>query len=234
VKSRNPADYAELLFTGRWFSGLPTAFRDALLGAATVRALRAAETLFSRGDPPCGLYAVLDGALRISGTSESGKEALLIFTEPPSWFGEIAVFDDLPRTHDAIAEQESLVLNVSQSATRAILEKEPRWWQDLGLLVTMKLRLALLAMEDVSLFPLSVRLARRLLLMAEGYGERNAFTKRVVEVRQEQLAMMLSASRQTTNQLLKELEAAGVIRISYGEVEIVDLDALTLSARLQR
>ncbi|MFO1533058.1 MAG: cyclic nucleotide-binding domain-containing protein, partial [Thermoplasmatota archaeon] len=49
---------------------------DALLGAASLRSLSAGQPLFARGEEPDGLYALLDGAIRVSGTSESGKEAL--------------------------------------------------------------------------------------------------------------------------------------------------------------
>jgi CRP/FNR family transcriptional regulator, cyclic AMP receptor protein len=86
-------------------------------------------------------------------------------------------------------------------------------------------------MEDMALMPLAVRLARRLAAMAEGYGERE-HRRRTVEVSQEQLAMMLSTSRQTANQLLKELESQGLIRLSYGTIEILDLDGLRRAARL--
>jgi Mn-dependent DtxR family transcriptional regulator len=44
--------------------------------------------------------------------------------------------------------------------------------------------------------------------------------------------MMLNVSRQTTNQLRKELEARGLVKLAYGEVELVDAAALrTLGAR---
>ncbi|WP_153565769.1 helix-turn-helix domain-containing protein, partial [Pseudomonas aeruginosa] len=43
---------------------------------------------------------------------------------------------------------------------------------------------------------------------------------------QEQLALMLSLSRQTTNQILKDLEAQGILQLSYGGIEILDLAGL--------
>src|SRR5690349_2713154 len=93
-----PGDYKQLLRTGRWFHALPEAMQDALLAAAVVRPLPAGTTLFSRGDAPDGLYAIVDGALRISGVTDSGKEAVLTRIEPPAFFGEVSVFDGLPRT----------------------------------------------------------------------------------------------------------------------------------------
>jgi CRP/FNR family cyclic AMP-dependent transcriptional regulator len=231
VGTRSPRDYRELLRTGRWFAGLPDELQERLLHAGILRTLASGERLFSRGDAPAGLYAVLDGGIRIRGGSEGGREALLTFLGPPSWCGEISVFDGQPRTHDGIAESESLILHVPQSALDQILAAEPRYWRDLGLLVTSKLRLAFVAMEDMALLPIAVRLARRLAFMAEGYGERE-HRRRTVEVSQEQLAMMLSTSRQTANQLLKELETRGLIRLSYGTIEILDLDGLRRAAQL--
>ena len=53
------------LMSGQWFSHLPAPFQDSLLAAARERRLTAGQRLFQRGDAPCGLYAVLDGAVRI-------------------------------------------------------------------------------------------------------------------------------------------------------------------------
>jgi CRP-like cAMP-binding protein len=222
--------YRELLRAGRWFGGLEAELQGALVAAATLRPLAAGQRLFSRGDPSDGLYAVIDGAVRITAATASGKEALLTLVEPPAWFGEISVLDGHPRTHDAVADEASLVANVPQGALDDLLGREPRYWRDLGRLVAGKLRLALATMEDTASQPLAVRLARRLVMMAEGYGEWHDRSRRVLDVRQEQLALMLSTSRQTVNQLLKELAAQGLIRLAYGQVDIVDLDGLRRAA----
>lgn len=222
----NPRDYREFLMAGRWFSALPEAFRDGLLASATLRTLAAEARLFSRGDAADGLYAVLDGGLRISAVGEGGREAVLAVVEPPQWFGEIAVFDRLPRTHDAVAAVASTVLHVSAPALDAMLSREPAWWRDLGLLVTSKLRLAFVTLEDTALQPLLPRLARRLVMMADGYGEFTDRSRRVLKTSQELLAAMVASSRQSTNQALKELEARGLLRLAYGELEIRDLPGL--------
>ncbi len=224
--------YRELLRAGRWFRGLPVDLQEGLMGAARLRAFGAGQRLFSRGDPDDGVYAVVGGSVRITATTEAGKEALLTLIEAPQWFGEITLFDGRPRTHDAIADEASQIVHVPRAALEALLEREPRHWREFGRLVAAKLRLAFVALEDASSLPLSARLARRLVLMAEGYGEWHDQRHRVLEVRQEQLALMLSTSRQTVNQLLKELAARGLVRLAYGRVEIVDLAGLRRAAGL--
>ncbi|MEW6460928.1 Crp/Fnr family transcriptional regulator [Pseudomonas sp. BMW13] len=220
----DPRTYASLLNQGHWFAALPAALSQTLLEMARVQRLDAGQRLFRRGDRPSGLYAVVEGAVRVGAIGENGKEALLTLVEPPYWFGEISLFDGLPRTHDAFAESASTLLLLPQAELLALLERQPQHWRDFALLMSHKLRLAFIALEDMSLLPAAPRLARRLLLIAENYGESEP--RRVLHLAQEQLALMLSLSRQTTNQILKELEAQGVVRLTYGEIEILDVEHL--------
>ncbi len=89
----------------------------------------------------------------------------------------------------------------------AWLNEHPQHWGDLAVLMADKLRLV---------------------GMAEGYGGQNGKggTRRVLAVTQQELALMIGASRQTTNEILKELEAQGILRVQRGGMEIVDLPAL--------
>jgi CRP-like cAMP-binding protein len=216
--------YLPLLRTGHWFSHLPPALQNELLNSATLRRLQAGERLFNRGDQPCGLYAVVEGAMRVGAVSVNGKEALLTLVEPPYWFGEISLFDGQPRTHDAFAEGPTVLLHVPQPALTALLQRQPAYWRDFALLMSQKLRLAFIALEQISLLPAAPRLAQRLLMIADNYGEGDP--RRVLHLAQEQLALMLAISRQTTNQILNDLQAQGIVHLTYGEIEIVDIERL--------
>lgn len=215
------AHYRPVLETGRWFAGLPTALQEAILAAAVVRQLLPGERLFSRGDAFDGLYCVVEGALRVGASNEAGKEALLTVIEPGNWFGEIALIDGLARTHDAVAEGASTVLRIPPVALDQLFTAHPEYWRWIALLLTHKLRFAFVGIEEAALLPASLRVARRLIAMAEGYGE---YTDRrhVLTLPQEQLASMLALSRQTINQVLKQFEAQGLIRLNYRELEILD------------
>ena len=217
--------------TGHWFSHLPPDLQHSLLGAARLRVLTAGQSLFKRGDPPCGVYAVLEGTVRISAVSAQGKEAVLSLVETPYWFGEICLFDNLPRTHDAMATGACRLLQVPQAAMLGILEQHPLFWREMALLMSHKLRLSLINIEQTSLMPASERLAHRLLMIAQGYGEVD-HARRVLQLPQEDLAAMLGLSRQTINSLLKALEQQGIIGLSYGAIEIRDLNGLRLAAGL--
>jgi CRP-like cAMP-binding protein len=163
-------ELAALLERSARFRSAPGALQMQLIEAGRVERLAAGQRLFSRGDADDGLYCVLDGLLRIGAASPAGKEALLAVIEPVNWFGEIALFDNRARTHDAYAERDAELFHVPRAALVALLERMPAWWHVFGLLLTQKLRLAFDAIEEAALLPAVQRVARRLLLMAGGYG----------------------------------------------------------------
>lgn len=56
--------------------------------------------------------------------------------------------------------------------------------------------------------------------------------RRVLKVPQEDLAMMLALSRQTINQVLKQFETQGALKLRYAEIEIADVQKLSALADL--
>lgn len=230
------AAYLPVLQSGRWFSQLSTELAGQLMALARTRQLEAGQALFLRGDPPCGIYAVVRGSIIASGTDDAAKDArsaMLIRLEPPQWFGEIALFDGKARTHDARAGDAATLLQVPHQPLRDWLQSHPRCWHELGLLMADKLRTSFVFVEELALLPAPVRLARRLLLMADSYGQRKGQgqSSRVLVVSQEQLSQMLAISRQTINQILKDFESRGLVRVLRGQVEILDVEALRTLGR---
>lgn len=204
-----------------WFGSVPKDFEADLLSLATPRRLKGGEHLFFRGDAADGLYAMLEGTLRVSGVTEAGKEAILSLVDPPSWFGEVALFDRLPRTHNAVAEGPVRLLYIPQAELLALLARAPRHWRELGVLMALRLRLTFIGIEDLALLPAEARLARRLVWLVEAsLAPPEGIC--VVPISQSQLGLMLSLSRQTTNQILQALQEQQVLRVAYGRIEVLD------------
>ncbi len=227
-------DVLALLRADPWFGSVPPEFERELLALATTKRLQHGEHLFFRGDAPCGLYAMLEGTLRVSGVTEAGKEAILSLVDSPSWFGEIALFDRLPRTHNAVAEGAVRVLHVPQDELLALLAHAPQHWRELGVLMALRLRLTFIGMEDLALLPAESRLARRLVWLVEASALMPSEGVCVLPISQTQLGMMLSLSRQTTNQVLQSLQDQGVLRVAYGRIEVLDRARLMAVAGISK
>jgi CRP/FNR family cyclic AMP-dependent transcriptional regulator len=142
-----------ILASGHWFAGLPASLQQALCADARVVTLRAGELLFQRGDCNDGLYAMLDGAICFGAVNPEGKEALVGLTEPPQWFGEVALLDGGRRTHHAWADSDATLVHVPVAAIARWLAEHPEHWQYIGQLAAHKLRVVFAAVEDASLRP---------------------------------------------------------------------------------
>ena len=110
-----------VVMSGEWFAALDPAFQRAVLGSSRATVLGAGEPVFSRGDPSNGIYCVISGAVRFGAVAPSGKESIVGLAEAPQWFGEIALFDDGARTHDAWADVTSTLLHLPLRHLTSIL-----------------------------------------------------------------------------------------------------------------
>lgn len=218
--------YQNLLRSGSWFKSIPDSLQKELLDAAEILHLKSGQLLFAQGDAAQGLYAVISGTISIGRQREDGKEALLTLLESPNWFGEITLFDRMDRTHNAFAVADSVLVHISGEKLDQILENEPRYWQNFGQLLTSKIRVLMNQAEDLALRTTAQRLAKRIVLFAESYDSQQDRSRRVIQIQQEQLASMLNITRQTTNQILKDIERLGLIKLIYGAIEIIDLEGL--------
>ncbi len=212
-----------------WFATLTTDQQQQLLAGGKVIHLQHNQRLFGRGDAFDGIYVMLTGAVLISGLHASGKEALLTIVSSGDWFGEIALFDQQSRTHDATASGQASLYHLPVAFLDALLAEQPLWWQLFGRLLTQKVRLVFGALEDISLQPAKIRLARRLLMLCRLQQQQTHY---VIPIQQEQLGQLLSLSRQTTNQLLQQLAQIGILRLSYATIEVIDPKQLQQLAEL--
>jgi CRP-like cAMP-binding protein len=217
--------------TGAWFSALSEELRAAILSRAVVRRLPDGATLATRGSPAEEWCGVARGAVRISSVSLSGKQVSLTYVEPGTWFGDIALFDGLPRTHDADAHGETTLLSVRKADFRELLRQHVELYDALLRLNCRRLRIMFNLVEDLNTRPLSARLAKNILVLARSYGVAQGDEIRIgLQLAQEDLAQLVGASRQRVNQELKELEREGALRVEPTRLVVLSRDKLALVA----
>jgi len=221
-----PPQLQQALRSDAWFDGAPAVLQDMLLTRGRLIELAHGERLFGRGDEAEGLCCVTAGALRVGSLQADGTESLLAYVVPYQWFGEISLIDGQPRTHDALADGETTVLVVAHAVLQDWLHAHPAHWQHVAQLACMKLRLLFTVLEDIAHLPIEARLAKRLWMVAHGYGARSGEPRRQIRLPQEQLALMMGVTRQSVNKALRALEARGWLSLRYGAIELLDLDAL--------
>jgi CRP/FNR family cyclic AMP-dependent transcriptional regulator len=213
--------------SGAWFSKLSLPLREAILSRAMVRRLKDGASLSSRGAAAEEWCGVALGAVRISSVSLSGKQVTLTYAEPGVWFGDIALFDGLPRTHDADAHGQTTLLAVRKPDFKELLSLHVELYDALLRLNCRRLRLMFNQFEDLNTRPLQARLAKQIILLAKSYGIAQGEEIRIgLHLAQEDLAQMLGASRQRVNQELKGFEREGAVRVEPTRLVVLSRDKL--------
>lgn len=221
-----PAQAAPLQ-SNLWFVALPVHVRQAIVESATVLTLADGEYSHRKDHVADGWFGILSGAIKISSTSPEGREAVLAFLEPGNWFGEISLFDGLPRTHDGIAHGPTELLKVAPKEFHDLLDDYPELALHFLKLQSSRLRLLFAAMDDVNMLPFDSRLAKQLVNLGRSYGVAEAEGIRInLHLPQEDLAQLLGTSRQRVNALLSDWAKKNWIAVHYGHITLIDNAAL--------
>ncbi len=187
-----------------------------------------AETaVFAKGDPGDRMFAIVRGQIGITTSSEDGKLMLLNILDAGDVLGEIALIDGKERTAGATALRNSVLFRVNRSDFIPFLERHPALCiRMMGVLVE-RLRWVSDNIEDAVFHDVPRRLARRLLLLADAYGQKTRSGVRIQQpMSQESLASMLGVTREIVNKSLNALRKSNAITYTKGFIVLTDLDRL--------
>jgi CRP/FNR family cyclic AMP-dependent transcriptional regulator len=214
-----PIDFAKLLRVNSFFEGLEDATIDRLAVLCRTRLLASGETLFVKGDDGDGLYGIRRGQIRIEATTSGGESLTLNMLGAGDLFGEIALFDGQSRTAGAVATEPSELFVLKRSDFLALLSTDPQIAIRVIEFLCQRLRWVSDRLEEATLLPLPVRLARRLSRLGQDFGSE-------VNISQEQLANYVGAARESVNRQLQVWRRAGLLDLRRGRILLLDMQKL--------
>lgn len=218
----------DTLSRNTWLADIPTELKLLLLEKAVPKTYAKGQTIHRTGDKPTGFYGIAEGRVRIFQPGKDGNELLLALLHPGTWFGEISLFDGLPRTHDAVAETSVTLALIPTVVFHRLLEQHPALYPHFTRLLCARVRSAFQFIDSSATLSLSQQLVRRLLMLTSGYGQRRPQAGPIeVKLSQESLARMINSCRQTVNQLLQSLQSEELICVHYGKIVIPDWQRLS-------
>ena len=185
------------------------------------------SALFLEGDSSDRVVVVLAGRIKVFTTDANGRESVLAIRGPGDLLGEIAALDGQPRSASASALEPIELVAISGDAFRGALDSVPGAAQLLLTLVVGRLRDSDRKRAEFGSTDTAVRVARRLVELAERFGPVNGHGGAVpVAITQEELAALTGASREGVSRALGELRRAGLIETGRRAVRVVELERL--------
>ena len=119
-------DTASLLRSITLFEGLSDEELVSLSNGIKVRTFAAGTLIFDRGDVGTAAYVVESGDVNIHLPGAGSSRISLKDIARGEFFGELALFDDEPRSASALATTDVVLLELSHATLGIFLERQPR------------------------------------------------------------------------------------------------------------
>ncbi len=187
------------------------------------------EVIFHEGELGDTVHVIDKGRVLVEVTTSAGDVAALSVRGPGEVIGELAIVGDGRRTARITALEPTETLNLTNEILEDLRSTDPRVDRYLVELLASKLSETTAQLMEVLFVPVEQRVFRVLGRLADAFD--NGDVPIVVRLRQEDIAAMAGTRRQTANRPLKAAEAAGVLRIGRGRIEVLDPTALKALAR---
>jgi CRP/FNR family cyclic AMP-dependent transcriptional regulator len=194
--------------------------------------LKKGSILFRKGDEGEALYMIIEGKIKISVTSRFGNEVILAVLSDGDFFGEMALLDGLPRSADAVANEDTHLLVLSRSEFLSFIIHNETAAMSIIFSLTQRLRKADDFLADTCFLNIGSRLAKKLLELAEIHGQQEGDTIQIkLVLTQSDLASMVGATRESINKELKKLRDKGLVTKQGRMLMIHNLERLKRRVR---
>ena len=211
-----------------WLPRLLPAERERAVAALVVGDACAGDYVCRVGRPVTYWFGVVEGLLKMSADNVEGLTMTFTGVPPGGWFGEGTAVKREPYRYNIQALRKSVVAGLPIDTFHWLLDHSIGFNRFVMNQLNERLGQFISAREIDRMGRPDLRVARSLAalfnpVLYPGVGE-------VLRITQQELAYLVGLSRQRVNEALSALQEQGIIRVEYGGVRILDLQALRTSA----
>ncbi|MBE9471684.1 MAG: Crp/Fnr family transcriptional regulator [Chloroflexi bacterium] len=187
------------------------------------RTFSSGQLILLEGDPCQALYFVVQGVVRTSRTSLSGREYVLAYLGPGEPLSLVPALDGGSHLATVDAVTDTTLYTIPCERFQRIVRQHPEVALAVMERLTAEVRRLSDVVEDLALHTVRTRLARFLLAQAEAPQPSHRWT-------QEKIAAHIGSVREMVVRTLRTFAAAGLIRRQRGRVIVVDREGLEREA----
>jgi len=220
---RRPATKAEVAAIP-WMTALDDDQRERVLSELKVGDAQPGDYVCRTGRPVTYWFGVVDGLLKMSSDTAEGNTMTFTGVPPGGWFGEGTALKRESYRYNIQALRKSTVAGLPVDTFHWLLDHSIGFNRFVMNQLNERLGQFIAALEIDRMINPDVRVARSLAalfnpVLYPGVGE-------VLRITQQELAYLVGLSRQRVNEALSALQQQGVIRVEYGGLRVLSLDAL--------
>jgi len=195
---------------------LPRETREELQKRGRPMKVHAGKVIFSPGNAPDNLLFLIEGVVRVSQTSESGREIVLYRVEAGQScvLTTACILTGEVYSAEGIAETDVTAIALPRSAFDDLIDTVPAFRNFVMAAYSRRIVDLMRVIDDVAFGRIDVRLADRLISLANGND--------ILRTTHQQLATELGTAREVVSRQLNDFQRRGWIAQSRGQIELRD------------
>jgi CRP/FNR family cyclic AMP-dependent transcriptional regulator len=199
------------------FSALSEPHLAYLAEKATTRSYPKSAVIVNEGDEGSALYIIDSGAVKAYLRDVNGKEVILSTQGPGEYFGELALFDDSPRSASVAAMESCRLIVISKSVLRYAMDEHPEIAHTLLKGLAARIRTLTENVRALALLDVFGRLVSALYALAK---EKDGVLTIDQRLTQQELANRIGASREMVSKIMHDLVEGGYIEVEQKRITI--------------
>jgi CRP-like cAMP-binding protein len=211
-----------------WLKLLSGDERDRAVEDLKVTEAQAGDFICRTGRPVTYWFGAIDGLLKMSSDNAEGQTMTFTGVPPGGWFGEGTALKRESYRYNIQALRKSLVAGLHVDTFHWLLDHSIGFNRFVMNQLNERLGQFIAAREIDRMTNPNIRVARSLAalfnpVLYPGLGS-------VLRITQQELAYLVGLSRQRVNEALTTLTQQGALKVEYGGLRVVDLQALRTRA----
>ncbi len=207
-----------------WLHALESRERERAEDALIVTTAHAGDYICRIGRPVTYWFGLVDGLLKMNNDDSQGPVITFTGLAPGGWFGEGTALKHEPYRYNVLALRKSRVAGIPVATFDWLIDHSLAFNRFVMSQLNERLGQFIAAREIDRLGSPDLRVARNLAALFHPLLYPNVGG--ILRITQQELAYMVGLSRQRVNEALTTLAALGWIRVEYGGVRLLDLQAL--------
>lgn len=214
----------EFLASSPWRKGLTSEEFDRVCRDTVPHTFMTGATICCRESPALHWLGVVDGLVKVDTVSSDGRATTFAGVPGGAWFGEGAVLKGEPRPYSVVAIRDSTVAFVPRTTFLWLKDNSHSFSSWLIDQLNARLAYYVELVESLRLSDINSRVAY---CVAELFNPQlYPNTQLQIGISQEEIGRLTGMARQTAYRALHDLELAGLLRVNYGSIEVLDLEGL--------
>lgn len=211
--------HAEMLKKVSLFANVEESELERITTLLTTRDCPKDSQIVTQDEPGDALFIIARGRVKVVLYGDNGREVILTILKTGEFFGEMSLLDDLPRSANVIAGEDSTVLVLKREQFTDYVRRNPAMALNIMAEISKRLRRADEIIGNLATLDVYGRVAHIMIELAKKDGEE---VEEGILIRerptQQDIASMIGTSRETVSRVLSEFQKRGFVEMRGREI----------------